>query len=429
MNSALIFSFSDVGRNERILRYTKKLIVDKKFKVYLVGFDISDLPSELEKLPNLVIRYIFPFFSLPIILNTIFWPFQFLFYLIQIIGIAVNTPSVKLIISSTDYYFTETLCGLILSKIKEAALIFDVSNFDWFESFFSCVISKKMLSYADYIICSTHSMEVILKLGGIKSYVIPNIPDRSFSQSTSKSNQTLEFTAHQIEFPEIQQTQENNNNHTKNVNQVLLNNTFNSYYEIKSKVCEMMNIDIHSKLIGVPIPQFSHELMNNLIDSANYLKSYLIKNKISINFVLFGSGKSSQMFREKLKDLEIENAKFHFVPFQYDAYPMILRACDVCLCLSNSHSIMEVDPHVMNAAACGVPIIALKYGCSNEILEENVNGIYIQDIKDLSPIMKKIFIDNSIDLSKMRMNNESFSKKADLMFEETFSRILGMYSS
>lgn len=376
MKTALIFSFSDIGKNARMLRYTRQLILQKNMKVILVGYDISDIPIDIKKLPNLSVRYIFPFSNLFDfkILQIVLWPIQFIFYLIQMIGIAVNISSLNLIIASTKFYFTETFCGLLISKIHRSTLVFDISNFSWYESKITSFLTKKNLFYSDYLFCSTNSMEVVLKYAGFNTFVIPDIPDSSF-QSNKK---------------------------------------------MKNKVCELLKIDSKSVLIGVPISEFDHEKIKTLENSANYLKNASKK----FVFIVFGNGKIREKFEERIEKIVIQNSTFKFLPFQYNIYPLVLGACDIGIYFSEPDFVFETSPHLLAIAGCGMPIITFRFGCVNEIVKENINGMILNEFSDLGPKLKEIFVNNSIDLSSFEnLSDFDITKKVNNMCEEAFNKI------
>lgn len=375
MKTALIFSFSDIGKNARMLRYTKQLINKKNMKVVLVGYDISDIPLEIKKLPNLSIRYIFPFICKYQILQLILWPLQFIFFLIQMIGIALNISSLNLIIASSTFYFTEAFCGLLISKIHHSTLIFDISNFSWYDNQITSFITKKMLSFSNYLLCPTHSIEVVLNLAGFRPFVIPDVPDSSF-----QSNK-----------------------------------------QMKKQICELLKIDEDSILIGVPIPEFDNDKLKILEESANYIK----KSSKSITIIIFGNGKLRDNFEEKIECISVQNVSFKFSPFQYNTYPLILGACDIGIYFPESEFVFQISPHLLAIVACGIPTVTFRFGCVNEIVKENQNGIILNEQTDLGPKLKEIFVSNSIDLSSLKSEPKSeFTQRAEILCDEAFSKIL-----
>lgn len=373
LRTALIFSFSDIGKNARMLRYTKQLIVSNNMKVILVGYDINDIPIEIKKLPNLSIRYIFPFLYNFRILQTLFWPLQFFFYLIQMIGIAVNISSLSLVISSTTFYFIEPFCALIISKIHHSNLAFDISNFSWYDNQITSYVTKKMLSFSNHIICPTHSIEVVLNLAGFHPFVIPDMADSSF-QSNSK---------------------------------------------IKKKIENLLKIDQNSILIAVPFREFDNDTFNKLENSAGYLK----KSRKNVTFVIFGNSKLSEKFEEKIKRISIQKVSFKFLPFQYDIYPMILGACDIGIHFPDSEFVFELSPQILAMSACQIPIIAFRFGCASEVVKENVNGFILNELSDLGPKLKEIFVNNSIDLSSMNKCPQ-YGKRVEELCDVAFNGIV-----
>ena len=369
MSTALLFSFSDIGRNERILMHATNLSKEKKMKIYVCGFDRSNIPNEIANDKNIQFIYIFPFINAPIILNTLLWPIQFIFYLIQMIAVTINLPQLSIILITSNFYFSEICIGLLLSKInskisdnikaKKPFIIADILSFKWFESPTSKNIAKKMLSLTDMIITPTHSMQVILKIGGLQSFVIENIPDQSF-----KPNKKL-----------------------------------------KPNVCEILNIPLSSYLICVPIPTFDHDIFKCIEDSARGIKDC----ERNICFVIFGNGKSQSIFQKKVKNLnnsnESKNIKFAFFTFQYDIYPSILGACDIGIYFNENDNGTEIPLPILQMSGCCLPIISFQYGCVSEIIKNKQNGFIIENRSKLRALLHDIFIKKSIDISTLKCNH------------------------
>lgn len=377
MKTALLFSFSDIGKNERMLRYSKHLVTKKNMKVILVGYDISDIPKKIKKLPNLSIRYIFPFLYKRYFLQTLLWPFQFIYYLIQMIGIAVNISSLNLVISTTTFYFIETICGIIVSKIHHSILIYDISIFSWYDHQITSFITKKLFSYGNFLICPTHSIEVVLKLAGFRPFMIPNAPDSDLNFVTEK---------------------------------------------VRNKLFNFLNVDENSFFITVPISEFDHDKIDALENAANYLKRY----RKPITFIVFGSGKLQEKFKDNINKIKIKNIDLKFFPFQYDIYPSVLSAFDIGIYFPESEFVLEISPRLLEMAASGIPIIAFRFGCVNEIVKENVNGIVLNNINELGSKLKEIIINKSVDLQSLRRSSalEDMNHKADELWDQAFDEIL-----
>ena len=84
MPSILIFSAEDIGSNYRILRHAKSVATLPNSKVQILGPDISSLPKELEKLPNIDHHYIY-LWEFPYFLDYLFFPIKILILLFQIL--------------------------------------------------------------------------------------------------------------------------------------------------------------------------------------------------------------------------------------------------------------------------------------------------------------------------------------------------------
>lgn len=373
----LILCFHDLGRDQRLIRHALSLINLKNAQITLVGLDLSDIPQDLIKSRNIKVKYIYPFVDTPYFLVPIFWIFRFVFYFIQVLGIAIHVSSLELIISSTEHILTETIISYLISRIKKAKLVFDLTPFAWTNenSQFTSTkkVSKTMYSLADYRVSQTRSMQLVLKLGGIESFFIPSEPEKIFKPVP----------------------------------------------EYRNSIIEILNVNKASLLIAVPIMQFNDNYFQTLIKIAKHLDN---KN-IYMTFIILGSGKSQKMVDDKINKLDFKMIKFKFFPFQYDIYPKIIGSCDLGICFEGSPLVLDVSHVLLEMNACHIPIIATQFGCVNEIVKNGENGIIVDGEQEMIDVFDKLFIKNTLHLNDIKPK-ESLPISWDQAWNDAFSMIL-----
>ena len=138
------------------------------------------------------------------------------------------------------------------------------------------------------------------------------------------------------------------------------------------------------------------------------------------------SGKCQKEFEENIKKIRIQKVAFKFYPFQYDVYPAALFACDVGIYFPESSFTFEISPRVLELTVSGIPIIAFHFGCVNEIVKDDVNGIIIDKYDELGPKLKEIFVNESINLKSLRNESAMLNmiQKTNEMCEKAFDEIL-----
>lgn len=274
------------------------------------------------------------------------WLLRFLFLLLQMCAIAFSIRTkIDFVVASSDLFVTEIAVGKLISRILRAKLVVDVASCPWYETVFRKEIAKKMLKKADSRITSTHSMEVILGLGGLTSVLVPDLPDEAFKPD-------------------------------KNARPVIQ---------------KMFDLTNDTTLIAVTC-------CDDIIDN---LKDFAQTTSARIAFFVCGSGKQRSVIDSLIRNASTENVKFFFVPFQYDLYPLVLSSCDIGVCGNGSPNVVDIAMQVLELQMSSLPIVALRYGCVNERVIDGVNGFVVKDGNELIRVLKGV-IDKSVDVKELR---------------------------
>eukprot|EP00759_Apiculatamorpha_spiralis_P026006 PhF_6_TR29207/c0_g1_i1/m.42733/K03842/ALG1; beta-1,4-mannosyltransferase len=108
-----------------------------------------------------------------------------------------------------------------------------------------------------------------------------------------------------------------------------------------------------------------------LIDAMKILKA---KSARHIWLVATGKGETKKDFQDKIKTFQLE--KHVTVTFfsSYDDYAKALGSCDLGVCVHRSSSGYDLPMKVVDMFGCGLPVMALRYPCLGELVEEGRSG-------------------------------------------------------
>lgn len=372
MVNVLFFTLSDLGKNARMINLIDELRKRKNLKIFLFGFDISELPKQVRDSPNIVINHIFRIFTFPWYLSLCFVPLQFLFYLIQVFSISIVCKSVDVVFTSSSYL--EIFLSMFLSLIKKSRLVIDIDSLDWFRNSIKKKIYIYLLSHCDYLTTETHSMSVILRISGIKSFEIPNLPDKLFL-NIKKS---------------------------------------------KEHVCKILSIPKESKLIGIPILYYGSSIFERI---SRYSKIFNDLDN-SFVFIIFADLKLQKEIKEQLSNIKFKNPKFILIPFIYNIYPLVLSSCDIGLSINGEDSSLKISKEIIQMYGSGIPIIGFKGVSMNEIIKNGGIGFIAKDDNDLIKLLKDIFITHEININNLKFNKEEIIKKWNINVNKIFDLIL-----
>jgi glycosyltransferase involved in cell wall biosynthesis len=342
MVGVVLLSLTEIGRNGRLLRYATELTKDHRNRVWVVGFDGADIPLSFDRHPQVSFHFLFPFWDYPTFLFPIFWPMKFLFLTLQLLGIGFAlTGRIDAVLSLSASIVTEPLAALLISKFHRAALIFDIVACDWFETTFRKRIGKRLLSAATLRITSTHSMELLLRLSGLSSICLPDVPDPLF-----RSEQSAQ----------------------------------------KAGLCSILKLERDSTFVGVFVETFPSTWHAFLSDVADRVPCTTV-------FLIFGSVKMVPQIHFPTK--RIKNCEFVFVPKQYDLYPIALASCLVGVSLDPAPRVMTVSAEILEMQACGVPVLTVRSGCAGNFVEDGKNGFLAMDEHELKERLVRILANSA----------------------------------
>lgn len=108
--------------------------------------------------------------------------------------------------------------------------------------------------------------------------------------------------------------------------------------------------------------------------------------------VLTGDGPRRRQYEERATSLELRHVTVRALWLESDAYPRLLAAADLGVCLHRSASGVDLPMKVADCFGAGVPVCALDYGpCLREMIEPGVNGLLFADASALAQQLGDLF--------------------------------------
>ena len=394
MPSLLIFSTCDIGQNYRLLRHAKSFSTLSDSHVTIFGPDISTLPKEIEKSDNINFSYLhiwhFPYF-----LDYVILPIQYLFIQFQCIYFYFRSSIKYDFVISTPWPLLDPIFSFILSRMFKAKLIFDISIF-WYtdkkKSLTMRKMEKKVNRIAHFRICSTKASQVILKLFNLSSSIIHDPPGTQFYSEKVIKKEVFSF------------------------------------------------LDISERfLIAILMPTYDIEYLNTILDSFSKLDQQAVRAA----FIIFGNPKIEKEVKSVINqnsnppqgqkrsnnspsssNLKLRYSSLHFVPINTDAYADILSCCDIGILLNGSRYGFDYSPELTELVACGIPTIVGRGGCMTEVIEDGKNGFIFNSKKQFYEILKKIFVEKSVNLKLMKESMKNHSSSWDKEWKDFFGPLL-----
>ena len=373
MPRVIVLSFKDLGSSYRLLRHIKSFASQQDSFIYAIGPCESVLPKEIEDLPNIKIHNLFCFGEQNSSLSVITLPFKIIFVLFQILILISKIPNADFVLIQSSPLILSYLCGYLIKIIKKCKLIVDIRPFQGVVSKQKSSISKYEYSLpklADIRIVPSRSMQGSLQLKKLQSFIIKDNPGTLFKPSL----------------------------------------------ELRGSIFSLLNVEPDTGLIGIPFPIMDANAVSSLIGIIKRCDEF---NK-KLAFIIFGGGKSQKALEEKLKGVELKSTKFFVMPMLTDVYPQIMGACDLGVSLFGATKILDLSQEIVEMEWCCVPIATKLYGCVREAVTDET-GFFFKTDDELVEIIKKVFVDKSVDIDSMREACKKQLIDWDKSWNEAFS--------
>ena len=344
MPNVILMCFSDLGKNKRLLNYARTITSMQDMHVYLIGYDISNIPLDILNLPNISIIYLSQFYTKINILNIIFFPILCFIMSMHLIGIFLSLPKINFLIFTINHLYFDLIPLYFSNLFKKTKIFLDVDSFlienDKSQNKIKKYIENCLLKKAFSIICSTKAKQMILAFRGLKSTLAKNIPPR-------------------------------------------YNDIVNRVFNQKEPIVGILTTELEI-----------HEL--NICKTI--IKEIEKKKKI-VHFHIFCSNKSYNIAKDIFKDLELNYTTIKYFNVNSKTYFNDLQFCYISL-IPHQNPVLNITNSILDMIGAGVPVITERSGCITEIIKDNENGFLYDDNKEIIQILMKLF--ENEDVLKMR---------------------------
>lgn len=360
MSTTLIISFNDLGKQFRLLRHAKSFLSKPDSNVIIVGMDQTTLPKEIERAPNFRHIYFYNFLNLFWYFKLILFPLRVLFSLFQLLFIVFRLPKIDYILMNQNEFSLFTFVSIkLLVFLTKGKLILDITSIGYIsKNRMIKVLEKSFIKNAYKRICSTKSLQAILKLSNIESFVIYDSPGTIFKNCSSIKTEVLRFLGRKED---------------------------NVY------------------IISIPFPEMNATIVRNIV---HYFKQFE-SSGVNISFLIYGDFKIQKTVENFFSnDQSSSHVQFHFISLNTDAYAHALGCSDACIIFKGSLSGTNISPEFTESYASNIPIIAYKFGCMSELIKNGENGFIFSDFDELINYIQQIFIYKTIDLNLLKKKSE-----------------------
>jgi beta-1,4-mannosyltransferase len=164
------------------------------------------------------------------------------------------------------------------------------------------------------------------------------------------------------------------------------------------------------------------EDMRILLDAAERLEEAGAR----LTIVITGKGPDRPSFEAELKTRSFRQIEFFLHFFEsYEDYAEFLGLCDAGVSLHRSSSGLDLPMKGLDMLGAGLPLLSVKYGCINELVQEGENGMLFDNAQQLAELLLRMFISKDPQLERLQEGAvESARKKWATVWEESAKPIL-----
>ncbi|KAH0792028.1 chitobiosyldiphosphodolichol beta-mannosyltransferase-like [Histomonas meleagridis] len=181
--------------------------------------------------------------------------------------------------------------------------------------------------------------------------------------------------------------------------------------ELRTRYSEELNINSEDIWVITSTSWTPDEDINILLTASDYLEEILEGNSRSLSFIITGIGPGRRSFESEVKGRNYRNISFYFEFLQYEKYAELLGTCDVGVSLHKSSSGIDLPMKGLDMIGAGLPLLSIEYQSIRELVEEGENGLLFNDGKELSEIIRKLFVSNEISIEGLREGSIKSGRK------------------
>ncbi|GAB6020785.1 mannosyltransferase [Chamberlinius hualienensis] len=121
--------------------------------------------------------------------------------------------------------------------------------------------------------------------------------------------------------------------------------------------------------------------------------------------VITGKGPLKEYYEKKISEMQFQCIDFCFPWLSAEDYPKLLASADLGVCLHTSSSGLDLPMKVVDMLGCGLPVLAIKYKCIDELVKTGSNGYVFEDSDELNIQLQMLLKGSpSLELETLRRN-------------------------
>ncbi|PAV86801.1 hypothetical protein WR25_04580 [Diploscapter pachys] len=117
--------------------------------------------------------------------------------------------------------------------------------------------------------------------------------------------------------------------------------------------------------------------------------------------VITGKGPMKEYYLERIKKLQLYKVNVMTPWLEAADYPIILAAADIGVSLHTSTSGLDLPMKVVDMFGAGIPVLAKRFACIEELVQEDVNGLLFDTSTELTHILKELAIGFPVSCSQL----------------------------
>lgn len=154
------------------------------------------------------------------------------------------------------------------------------------------------------------------------------------------------------------------------------------------------------------------ENLDTLFDA---LQEYCLQDTSSlpnIRVIITGKGPLREKVLGQIADMKLPKVSFRTPWLPFEEYPSVLAVADVGVSLHESSSGYDLPMKALDMFGCGVPVISVNYPCISELIKENINGLIVDDSKQmcraLTSVLTRPAVQNNLKRGAVRESREKW---------------------
>lgn len=166
------------------------------------------------------------------------------------------------------------------------------------------------------------------------------------------------------------------------------------------------------------------EDFNILLDAIKIFNQKIIGKEDrfpEIRLIITGKGDLREHYEKIIKSEDFKRCKIVTCFLPHSDYVKLLGSADIGISLHVSSSKLDLPMKVVDMIGANLPAVAYNYGCLDELVQENVNGLTFNDSDSLSECLIKLLEDfpNNKTLKSFKSN---LRLKKKLTWEENWDK-------